>query len=243
VDVTQPQGNPAPGAGQGNPSPEGGQGSDDSPPKFVTEEQLNRAITARFKSFEKTLGTTLGEFKTGFEAFQAQIAEAIKPKHDPPKEPPKSKDAPPAVTETPEFIETQKQLRALQAKYDAAEKKAAEAETKRRDALLRQSVDEALVKAGVDAKLVRQARGYLVDSLKATCFSEDGDLVVMVGSDGEEVELSVGLKSFLKSDEGKLYLPPRGTAGSGERGGGIAPRTDPNAVTKESIGNALLQLL
>lgn len=242
MEVTQPQGTPAPGAGQGTPSPQDGQGSDDSP-KFVTEEQLNRAITARFKSFEGKLDGKFGEFSRGFESFQAQIAEALKPKQEPPKEPPKPKDAPPPITDLPEFVEQRKQLEALQKRLADADKKAAEAESKRRDTLLRQSVDEALAKAGVEARLVKQARGYLIDSLKATRFSEDGDSVVMVGGDGEEVELSVGLKSFLKSDEGKLYLPPRGTAGSGERGGGIAPRTDPNAVTKESIGNALLQLL
>lgn len=241
MDVS-PQGNPAPQAGQGNSAPEAGQGSDDSP-KFVTEEQLNRAITARFKTFEKSLDGKFGEFKTGFESFQASITEALKPKQEPPKEQPKDKGAPPPVTETPEFIETQKQLKALQAKYDAAEKKAAESETKRRDTLLRQTVDETLAKAGVDSARIKHARGFLVDAMKSVRFSEDGEYVVMLDSEGNESELSAGIKAFLKSDDGKIYLPPRGTAGSGERGGGIAPRTDPNAVTKESIGNALLQLL
>jgi len=36
---------------QGNTAPEAAQGNPDDAPKFVTEEQLNRAITARFKGF------------------------------------------------------------------------------------------------------------------------------------------------------------------------------------------------
>lgn len=238
----EPQANAPANGAQGTPSPEGGQGDGDSP-KYVTEEQLNRAITARFKTFESKLDGKFGEFSKGFESFQAQIAEALKPKQEPPKEPPKGKEAPPPITEAPEFIETQKQLKALQAKYDAAEKRASEAETKRRDAHLRQQVDEALAKAGADATRIKHARGLLVDAFKQIRFSEDGDSVIMLDSEGNESDLHTGIKSWLKSDDGKIYLPPRGTAGSGDRGGGIAPRTDPNAVTKENLGNALLSLL
>lgn len=239
----EPQGNPAPQAGQGNSAPEAGQGEGDSP-KFVTVEDLNRAITARQKALESKLDGKFGEFKTSFETFQASIAEALKPKQEPAKETPgKDKGAPPPVTEAPEFQDLQKQLKALQLKNDAAEKKAAEAETKRRDAHLRQQVDEALARAGADATRIKHARGLLVDAFKQIRFSEDGDSVVMLDSEGNESDLHAGIKTWLKSDDGKIYLPPRGTTGSGDRGGGSAPRTDPNAVTKESIGADLVRLL
>lgn len=241
-----PQATPGANPGQANPGANPGSGGEaNTLTEQTVNELVNRAITARLKPFSEKLEKTLGDLTTGvtgkLEEFSKQF-EALKPKEDP-KPKPKDKDAPINLADLPEWQATQKQLADQQKKLDAAERKAAEAEAKRRDTMLRERAREALTAAGVDSKRARQAMALLVDSEKRIQFSEDGEDLVFVDGD-ETVPLIDGLKKWAKSEDAQIYLPPRGTAGSGDRGGGSAPRTQAGGqTTKEQVGNALVNLL
>jgi len=244
--MTEAAGAPAANAGQANDPAKGSSGSEgQNLTEQTVNELVNRAITARLKPFSEKLEKTLGDLTTGFtgklDEFSKQF-EALKPKEDPKPKQPKDKDAAPLnLAELPEWQATQKQLADQQRKLDAAEKKAAESEAKRREAFRRQHTDEALVKAGVDAKAVRAARA-LLEADGRIKLSDDGESISYIDGDDEK-SLEDGLKTWAKSDEAKIYLPPRGTTGSGDRGGGSAPKHSTGGTTKESIGNALVALL
>jgi len=248
--MTEPQGNQSP-TGQGNPEPKTGDGNGDA--KLFTDEQgqalnelINRAFTARSKASEAKIEKALADLTTGFtgklEEFSKQF-DALKPKE--PDKPKDKKDAIPPVTEAPEFQELQKQLAKLTKQNEDSARKAAESEARRRDTLLRQKAHDALVSAGVDPKRARQALGLLVDADKRIRFADaDSEDIVFVNGD-DTVDLAAGLKAWAKSDDAQIFLPPRGTSGSGDRGGGRAPQPPQGSKEelKRQLGEQLLNVL
>lgn len=246
MDVS-PQGNPAPQAGQGNPSPEGGQGSGETQTLTAQEvnELVNRAITSRTKSleakFEKGLSELTNGFGAKFDEF-AKMFEASKPKPPEPKPDDKGKQQP-SIKDAPEYQELLKQVDVLKRSQDAAQK-AAEAERReKRDMSLRQKLAKALADAGVnDASRADLAVGILIDAKKHVRYmADDSDDIVFQDAEGE-TDLTGGIKRWVKSDAGKVFLPPRGTNGSGDRGGGSAPGARPGngLPSKREIGEALV---
>jgi plasmid stability protein len=116
--------------------------------------------------------------------------------------------------------EVQKQIdqlakanKALQDKYDAAEKLRAETEAKSRRKEERDALGAALRKAGVPEPLAAGAVAYLGErgTIKRT---DDGAIRWAQGDD--ELELDKGAAAWLKTDEGRAYLPPRQVSGSGQ---------------------------
>ena len=245
MDVS-PQGNPAPQAGQGNPSPEGGQGSGETQTLTAQEvnDLVNRAITSRNKALEAKLEKSLGELTSGFGAkFDefAKLFEAVKPKAPEPKPDDKGKQQP-SIKDDPEYQSMLKQLDALRKSQEAAQKAAETERREKRDMSLRQKLAKALAESGVnDASRADLAIGILVDAKKHVRYmADDSDDIVFQSADGEQ-DLSTGIKGWLKSEAGKVFLPPRGTSGSGDRGGGGSPRAPGQTVTRESVGQMLQQ--
>ena len=227
---------------QGNTAPEAAQGNPDDAPKFVTEEQLNRAITARFKGFEQKIEKTLGESLTAsLTAFGGKMKEELTallpPKPEPKEE--KKKEAP----ANPDLKKFEDQIAALTKQADEARSERDEERRKMRDATLRQKLTDALATAGIDGVRARHAVGLLVDAEKRVRWSDDGDAVLFRRAEDDDVELGEGIKSWLKSDDAKLYLPPRGATGSGDRPGRATPRTPAEPPTRGDVADGLRRAL
>ena len=145
------------------------------------------------------------------------------------------------AVDSPEFKGLQKQIAELKAENEKSRASQHAADARSRDIALRQKLGEELSKHGVDAARARHAVGYLVDANKQVRWSDDGETAVFRDADNQEIDLSTGLKSWVKSDDGKLYLPPRGASGSGDRGGGNpAGGVKPNTIQRGDLGRALL---
>lgn len=225
---------------QGNGAPEAPQG-EASGPNYVTEERLNeainRAITSRFSSFEKKIGGQVSEAVTGLLPKLDEIVQARLPQ--PSQGSAGASEKP--LEESPLVKGLQKKLAELEEQNRKSQSERDAERARARDVALRQRLSEELGKHGVDARYVKQALGFLVDAEKRVRWADDeGDALVFRDSDGSELDLSTGLRSWAKSDDAKIYMPPRGLSGSGDRGGGQAPRTQPQGASREQLGRALL---
>jgi hypothetical protein len=225
-DEKTPQGTPAQ-SGQG----EGGE------PKYVTEEQLNRAISARLgdfgKKIEKSISESLATTLTAkLDELKASIT-APGTGDGTSKDPPKGGD----VENSPLVKGLQKQLDDQKAAVLAMKNERDAEKARSRDQVLRTKLSEDLTRGGIDPTRVRQAVGILVDVEKRVRFADDeGDELVFKDTTGD-VDLATGLKGWLKSDDAKIFLPPRGTQGSGDRSQGKATQ---NGQQQPSVGATLL---
>lgn len=204
-------------------------------PKYVTEEQLNRAITSRLDGFGKKIEKTLSEsfattLGTKLDEFKASLGTPASGGGD--GTPPKGGDVDsPLVKGLQKQLDEQK-ASVLQMKAERDAEKA-----RSRDQALRSKLSEDLTKGGLDPRYVKAAVGNLVDVEKRVRFAADeGDEIVFKDSSGE-VDLATGLKDWVKSDDAKIYLPPRGTQGAGDRSGG---RTPQQGKAVPSVGATLL---
>lgn len=227
---------------QGTPS-QTEQGKGDDAPKYVTEEQLNRAISARLGDFQKkieksisesfatTLGAKLDEFKASIVAPTGS---------GDPKDPPKGGD----VENSPLVKGLQKQLAAQEASVAAMKAERDAEKARARDQVLRTKLAEDLTKGGLDPRYVKNAVGHLVDVEKRVRFVDDESEDVVFKDSTGDVDLGTGLKSWVKSDDAKIYLPPRGTQGAGDRSAGRAPPPgqQPSTAGRTLLGMALGQV-
>ncbi len=197
----------------------------------------NRGLTKRFKKFEKSL---LGTIETVLNKRDEALLAKLAPPSEPPKEPKPNEPVPSADPVIAGLQQQVEELKADNARKDAI---AASEREQRRSSALRQHLAHALVKGGMDAGRARHAVGFLVDVEKRVKYAADEtDELVFVDGD-EELELAAGLKAWLKSDDAKLYLPPRGVAGSGDRGGGSTRPQTPGQPDRAAVSNALLRVM
>lgn len=124
--------------------------------------------------------------------------------------------------------ETAKQLAAIQARLEASEKARVDAEERNKAEAMHSAARESLAKAGIPADRLPHAMAFL---------GTQG--VIVAGADGKPgwkgkdkygvetvLSLEEGAKSWATTPDGKLYLPPTGTQGTGTgagngSGGGI----------------------
>ncbi len=227
---------------QGNGSPEEPQGQGGGEPKFVTADDLNKAITARFSAFEKKNATTLeATLKTFGEGVFAKLEE-LKPK---PIEPGDKSNEPPKIDDHPVVKGLQKQLAELAKTNEQATQRAAAERARSRDSQLRSKLAEELMKSGFkDANQARHAVHFLADGDKRVRWAdEDSDAIVFRDNDGTEVDLATGLKGWAKTDDAKIYLPPQGASGSGDRGGGRSPQGGKKKPQRGELGAALAETI
>jgi hypothetical protein len=232
---------PEPSGNQGDPDPTGQGGSGDAP-KYVTETQLNKAITARFTAFEKKQTDQAETFqKATVEQVGTLLDEklsSLKPP-DPPK--PDPKDGGPDAATAAKLSGLEKQVEKLTGELET-ERKAKAAETaKARDVSLRGTLTDALSGHGIEGKRALHAIGHLVDSSKRVRLAEDGETPLFQDDSGTDVDLKTGLADWAKSDDAKLYLAPTGASGSGARstGGGGSPAGSSGGNSKPSVGDRL----
>jgi len=219
----RPQGTGAPEATDGNDEPQSSQG-ETSGPNYVTEgklnELVNRAITARFSAFEKKFGNQISESVASLIPKFEELVQAKLPANAAANASPTDK-----LEENPFVKGLQKKLVELE---EQNRKSQAERDTERaraRDVALRQKLSEELARHGIDSRYTKQAIGFLVDAEKRVRWEDDGESLVFRDADGSEIDLQTGLRSWAKTDDAKIYMPPRGVTGSGDRGGGVAPKT------------------
>lgn len=223
-------------------------GNDEQKPRFMTADEFNKAMSAREKrllsQFEKSL-----EAKLANSVAKKAADDDADDDDAPPAKPPASGASGSAVgnaatgnTEADRRLaKLEKQLAKTQAERDA-EKKAREEQTLKaaRDEE-RSKLSEVLADAGVDPKRSRAAIALLHSEDKRVRRNDEGK-IVFVQDDGDEVDLKVGVKKFLETDEGKVFLPPRPVAGSGNRGG-MPPtggKMNKKAQAEQELLNAFL---
>lgn len=196
--------------------PEADEGGTDDEKKYVTIDDVRTFLDKTLKKHDEVL---VARFDGGLaELKQLLTARSTEPEPKP-AEPANEKPAP--VEDSPAYRSLKRQLEETNARVKAAEDARAVEAAKATDMRLRTQLAEALSTAGVDPKYVRHAVGFLVDAEKRVRAGEDGAIVFRDGTD--DVDLTTGLKSWIRGDEAKLYLAPRGANGSGDKATGKAP--------------------
>jgi hypothetical protein len=248
--VQQPGGG-APPPGGDPPKPEGG-----GAPAYVTEEQLQAALTTRFRAFEQKFDRALSD---GVGTIATRVREELAgllPKREPAAEggegAPKPEGAGGGAVPGPQAQQASPELRKLQEQITLLTRQAEEARSERdaeraraRDSLLRQRVTEALSGVGIEGVRARHALGLLVDAERRVRWSDDGDSILFRTDAHDELDLAGGVREWLKSEDAKLYLPPRGAAGSGDRPGAQPPpaRQPAGPVDRATVAEGLRRAL
>lgn len=132
-------------------------------------------------------------------------------------------------------------LKKAMSRIQALEEEKLSAHRAKQELELRNTVKDALTRAGVSPHLMKAAMAVLVDADKRIQRSEDGDIIFKDDRFGER-SLDDGLRDFLRSEEGKSFLPPKGARGSNDRRyTGSEPV--PAKMSESEAGQALTDLL
>jgi hypothetical protein len=123
------------------------------------------------------------------------------------------------------------QIAALQKQVADETTKREAAEQKSREERVLNSARSALTKAGVPPERVKAAIAVLHNAEGRLRLAEDGKPGLHFQRTGydEVVEIEKGLDEWLKTDDGKVFLPPRGVEGTGDgasNGPRVAARKD-----------------
>jgi hypothetical protein len=220
----------------GDGSPKQPQGESDKP-QFVTSEQLNSAITARFKSLEKKVEESVGGM---FSTFSTTLNETLTSKLDALKPPaPEAKEAKQSnapAEPSPEMKALLAQVEQLKKANERVESERKAERAKARDITLRSQVKSTLTSAGIPEPLAKKAVFELVDGKRQVAFaSDDSDSLMFRGDDGEATDLESGLRAWLSTDEAKFYKPATGATGSGDRSGSAKQATGGNNAALDAI--------
>lgn len=210
---------------------EGGEGEEN----FVTQEQLNAAVTkaiSRFgaktlpKILEKQLTETLSKagFKPAAEEEEEGEGDEGEGEDEPPKKAPaagaqaprkRPAEAPANTAPTAE----QKKLARLQKEMDDLKKEREESAKKALADEEKTVLKDQLTAQGVRKEMLGPLAAWLLgeDSGKIVRRNGEGKIVFIQGEgdDGDEVPVKDGLAAWLKTDTGKTYLAPRQVGGSG----------------------------
>ena len=194
---------------------------------------VNSALTSHMKRVKPGLGAEeLEKFLEDREAKRAAEAEE------------KKKAGGGADDKTAaERIAEKKRLEAIEKKLAEAEAKSAALEKRATEEQRRANMSGALEAAGVKGVQVRHALRYL-EGEGLVKPNDDGQLVFVKRSGSgaeEEVEFAKGLADWMKTDDGKHFLPPSGAGGSGSGQGGKAgtSRAGSGADSKSRASAAL----
>jgi len=206
-------------------------------PEALTEEKVaqmvaqivNQAFSARSKTLKKELSDDMGK---NFEGLQKRLDEMSLTKADSRRRKPGEEGDDPEKS-TPEFRGMQRQLQDMKSSLEERDRKLAEA------------VSEELGRNGVtDPRSVKGAMAILVSDEQRIRYDDDGSLVFVENQDSV-LDLSTGIKAWMKSEDAKLYLPPSGAMGSGGRpvARQVAPANAQPSDADDSmnIGLALVQ--
>ena len=186
--------------------------------KSIVSKSVNAAITQRLSQYDQKLEETLA---TQME----QLTATLKPEE---------------TDESPEAGDEVKAMRARLKEMEAlltAEKQERDKERQLRNVNEeRAALREALQAEGVPPERVKAAVAVLYTEDKRVGRDEDGNIQFLT-QEREYVDrapLKEGVAKFLKTDEGKIFMPARDVAGSGNRGG-KAPKTKADGSLEDDI--------
>lgn len=133
-----------------------------------------------------------------------------------------------------------KQLKAMQDKLDAETKAREDAETARRADALHSAARAALVDAEVPGDRVKHAMAFLrQEGLLET--DDDGKPAMKApdqwGNDAMQ-PLKEAIPAWLKTDDGKAYLPPRNVQGTGDGAGKVSIKGPDGKVDLDKVRDA-----
>lgn len=131
-------------------------------------------------------------------------------------------------------------IRELEERYKAAESaREAEQKARQRDEE-RSALADALRKGGVDDARIRPAVALLYTEEQRVSRDDANKIVMkMNGKYGEEhISLDEAVTTWLKSDDGKMFLPPRGAGGSGSNFGTKNGQSFGNPKDKKAAARA-----
>jgi hypothetical protein len=205
-----------------------------------TTKKLTADLTA---TLSEAMGKTLTEYETKREAAAVEAEEARKAAAGGNADDGKNKGNSAAdIESSPAFRSMQKKLdAALKAQADSAALAKAEA-AKTKDTQLRQRLSEELDKNGFDPKARHLALSHLVDGAKVARWADDGESIVFRDTDGSDVDLPTGLKSFAQTDDGKRFMPASGASGTGDRSRFTPPaQSKTGKVEAGTLGRLIMQ--
>jgi len=204
--------------------------------KFVTADSVADVVK-----------TGLGELN-----LTEQITNAVSEATKDLKAPPKKKEGGDGEV-NPEVAKMEERVAEMERKSREADQAREQAEARMKENRLNGSINEALATAGVGPTHQAQARAYL-RTLKTDKgepvlgFDDSGQPVYRLQKQGyvDKKSMADGLKAWVETDAGKLYLPPTNTSGTGEGGGkrqphktGATPRKSDGSADWGTIGQGL----
>lgn len=174
-----------------------GEGGENTP-KYITQAELDKTVSGFRGRFMKDLEKLLESKFSKAEVETEEVEEKPRPTM-------KGLDA--------ETLKLKNQVAALM-----KEKEIRDAADKANN--LKSSLRDALLSVGVSEKSLNHAIKYLKDDIY---YNEEGSISMKFNNN--DYELSEGLTNWVKSEDAKYYLPPKGTQGSGQRGPVVRPNT------------------
>ena len=227
----QPQGTgPSTPQGTGAPS-----ALDEDRISQIAAQVVNAAFSARSKKLKEELGA---EFKTGFDSITKRLEEMQSaPSSKRKKDGTFGEDATDPVTNG-----LQRQMQDLKAQLEDRDRKIADADARARKQSLRERAVQELSKAGLsDPVRASLAMRAAIESK----LGHDDDTGEPVYHENEHsvVDLATGIRAWMKTEEAKIFLPPTGARGSGDRPGQGGPKTQPGTsqgASDADIGQALI---
>lgn len=229
--------------------------------EVLTKDEQAEMVTGAVKSATKKLGTdltaslteslgkSLGETLTAYETKREEAAAAAEAERQEAAKAANGGKAPngaevPRIEDSAAFRSLQKKFEASEKAREASEAKARAEAAKTKDASLRQRISEELDKSGFDSKARQLALSHLVDGAKLARWSEDGETIVFRDTDGSDVDLPTGLKSFAQTEDGKRLMPASGASGTGDRSRFTPPtQSKTGKANSDDLGRMALSLM
>lgn len=200
--------------GPGSDNAGGDDGNHDSVTRQEVEDLVNRAVNAHVKRSEKRV---VGSLKASFD----ELKEALLPKStdsEPASNTNTADDSGKDDKPDPELTSMKRQMTQQSNRLNTEIEARKLAEKRVADDGLKSKVSEALGLHNINGNRQAAAMALLYQSGKVK-IAEDG-VHLFVDTNGDELPLGEGLKSWAGSDEAKLFTPPREIKGSGDKGQG-----------------------
>lgn len=201
----------------------------------ATEALVGKVVTAKLGDVTKTIETLKTDTEKRFEGLP-------KPQ-DPPKDDKGGKGGAggSSIQDDPAFKKLQADLEAERKRADEQARKAKEQEEARQAQHLRQSLLDALTAQGVDPKRVKDAADLLI-ARQVVKLNDKGEPIWPLKRNwGEEpVAVKDAAKEWLATDDGKHWLPPVGTQGTGDGAGKTSTTVGGDTMTAEQALGAVM---
>lgn len=153
---------------------------------------------------------------------------------------------PPRFEDSPAFKAQQLELQKLQKRLESSESEKAAERAKARAQALRQRTFELLSEHGVTGNGARYAFNNFAAEGRVVYEGDTSDELLFVAEKGEKLPIKDGIKSWVESEDAKVFLPPRGASGSGEeprRPAGTGTKKSPLDYSGAEIGAALRSVM